>query len=660
MISDNGVGNNRNGSDTSSLDTPNNDASPSNSLQVSGESHSTPSRQSKRPLDFTNSRNSLFQESPDNTASQLFSKPSSSRRRSSLFESLPSRPRTRGDTSSSTLLENDFHPSTLTTQSEQNSRASNHPSLFGAVMRRFGTAMGTTTSSQAIATPTRKTLNNFDLADENTQSLMSPSGKSIMTFVNRFVMNSPFRFQSPKTKRKNHEKKNDHANQSPMKTPSPRKKRRLSDIENEDSRSSLDDNKNWQEVPIHEKKMVIVDWTLKSKVKLECSPGNNLQIAMGCHELFESLTYWQYSMTSLSNDQSESFKKNGLKAQRLDEVKEDSSTLDQNGDLAQSPSTLASKLTRLVRGPTASLSHTKRVKIPNLGREWQEAFRSLYLKWCKHIDVIAHNDDFDESLSDFYFYSLAEDHIVLFCVDELDAAPFYKPRVVISNCSQTFQEKLESLGVRQFEYPKKERTESMDSPSPGSTKKTKPMSPNVKDDLEALRRAQAYGENAGADVLVKVQKKAIPKSHSRNERRSFSVSGFDNVSLFFEVYLNLKGRMSLLSNGNTIEAFPTLLCRKIGPFLHASLKSSSIYPVKSKESNAYEVEGILLPCAIRNIVGYLATTFVRIDQDPRNEQNSQFQSRTFPKEKDAKEPKYMVVHAATENQSSHPFKLVLL
>ena len=169
-----------------------------------------------------------------------------------------------------------------------------------------------------------------------------------MTFVNRFVMNSPFRFQSPKSKRKDMDKQTSNENRSPIQTPSPRKRKRRLDIDDQDSRSSLDDNENWQEVPIRENQIEIVDWTLKNKIKLECNPGKDLNVAMGRHEFFESLRYWQYPISTDQAEQSDFVRKNKVKGQRLDKGKQEASQLGHDGDLTHSPSALATKLTQQV------------------------------------------------------------------------------------------------------------------------------------------------------------------------------------------------------------------------------------------------------------------------------------------------------------------------
>ena len=69
------------------------------------------------------------------------------------------------------------------------------------------------------------------------------------------------------------------------------------------------------------------------------------------------------------------------------------------------------------------------------------------------------------------------------------------------------------------------------------------LSPGVKSDLEALRRAQAFGEAAGADVFVKIKKTHPGLQQEQDEPKqklpkALRVSKWDNVLLFFEVYLN--------------------------------------------------------------------------------------------------------------------------
>jgi hypothetical protein len=648
---------------------------------------STPSHPPKKPIDLqsigrppslgTGSRSLVFKESPSNAESQFFSKPM--RRRSSLFETLPSRSRTRNEMSASslhqgnspsTILDDDFQ-STLFLPSGENPPSQGKrksSSLFGAVMKRFGAAVGSPVKNPMPTTPTRNSQLKMNSGDESGAGLTSPTGKSIMNFVKTFV-NSPFRFQSPKSKRKDMDRTEASAIPCVTKTPSPCRKRRRLDMSNEDSRSSLKENENWQEVPIDEKQMKIVDYSLRTKLSVECHTENHLRSLMAREDFQENLSYWQYPATpmvslSLQCDDSKVVEQSKKRLdgeqskKRLDEGGNgDTAHLDQTDcSMPLTPSDLAKKLTRLVRGDKAVLSRTNGGSTMNglstLGsqREWQEAFRSVYLNWCRKAEALMKNEESSDTALDTYFYCVAHDHVVVFRLDEAkgrEAAPNYLPRVIVSSFTQFFRGTLESMGVEGIEVFHEQSKKAAGGTSTATRQRSTPMSPNVKADLEALRRAQAYGENVGADFFVKQQKKATQKSNSDYERLPLSVSGLDNVSIFFEVYLNLLGRIA--SPSARKEALPTIYCRNVGPFLHASMKSLKVWPVKSKETDSVEVEGMILPCSVRKMVGHLAADFVKgVGQS----QNQRFLQG------DAGITGYMVVQAVTEKEPSHPLKML--
>jgi hypothetical protein len=254
------------------------------------------------------------------------------------------------------------------------------------------------------------------------------------------------------------------------------------------------------------------------------------------------------------------------------------------------------------------------------------------------------NGESSDTALDTYFYCVANDHVVVFRLDEAkgrEAAPNYSPRVIVSSFTKFFQGTLERMGVEKLDFFHEQSKEAAGGTSTATRQRSSPMSPNVKADLEALRRAQAYGENAGADFFVKLQKKATQKSAYDYERLPLSVSGREDVSLFFEVYLNLHGRIAAPSARK--EALPTIYCRNIGPFLHASMKSLKVWPVKSKETDSVEVEGMILPCSVRKMVGHLAADFLKGVGQSQNQRLLQ---------EDAGITGYMVVQAVTEKEPS--------
>jgi hypothetical protein len=216
------------------------------------------------------------------------------------------------------------------------------------------------------------------------------------------------------------------------------------------------------------------------------------------------------------------------------------------------------------------------------------------------------------------------------------------------------------------------------------------LSPGVRADLEALRRAQAFGESAGADVMVKVKKSGAGADEdgkgNENLPKAIRISGWENVSLFLEVYLNLFGD-TMGSGDNTAKEnsastaplslhvpkasnkrLPLLICPNangIGPFEHASLKSLRLFPVErvpaagsnkgepsTTHGNAIEICGIVLPCAVRKL---LLVTRNRILEDEKiaSASNSsrgrvgskQMSSAPQPRNDNSDSSKYVVLHS---------------
>jgi hypothetical protein len=557
-------------------------------------------------------------ESSGMAASQLFARPLV-RGRSSLFGSLTAKSRSRVDKSASefpqklsqdpTLLDDDFQSTTLPDESSNSFQQPNKKgsSLFGAVMLQFGS----TVASKVPSTPTRVHSTNSDSA----AGLMSPSGNAIMNIVNKFVMNSPFRFQSPKARRR----ALSTSSSSSVATPSPRKRRRL-DMDAMDSRSSLHDDENWLEAPIQNQQVEIRDWSLKTKLRLECHPPSCLPVVTANRDWMETLRYWEYSVDALLplNKQGsiQASQNTGKKGSKEDPP----SAVDQTVD-GTCPD-LATTLIRSVKGPNAPFSRPNKERDASSQTrqgEWQEALRSLFLNWCRTVENLG-AENVDEAILDCYCYCMAEDHLVLFRVDATAESPYYAPRVLISSCSDQFQDELKKTGVSQITY----LDDGTPQNAPPGKQSDLPMSPTVKADLEALRRAQAYGHVAGADVSIKFQTKKTSQPASLSTQQQMApvtVSGFDDVWCFFEVYLNSFGRVKT----DASEALPTLVCRGLGPFLHSSMKSLKVYPVKHQkgaegnDSGAVEIEGMILPCTIRKLVGSSAarlTSFVE-QQSPK-------------------------------------------
>lgn len=284
-------------------------------------------------------------------------------------------------------------------------------------------------------------------------------------------------------------------------------------------------------------------------------------------------------------------------------------------------------------------------------REWQEAFRSLYLLWLQRIQGSKHESD----RLNVYFYAVADDHVVLFRMscgatnakakgestldgnrDELDYSsrhPWAKPEIVVSTMGQDVRDQLRSMGVcwkllerygsvTKAPFHEKEPTnhpngnsKKNDKLSVGLSMTTLNDSPTVQD-LIALKRAQATGKTAGADVSFQIRRPIQGTEQQQFQTQSpLYLEGWDDCLAFCEVYFNRIGQLSQNTASDLRRANktvmpprdpPVLLCRNLGPFLHASLKTLEWKnPAQSGErfGNEARISGIILPCAARSLMG---------------------------------------------------------
>eukprot|EP00980_Cylindrotheca_fusiformis_P020543 scaffold7623_cov123-Cylindrotheca_fusiformis.AAC.2 len=624
-------------------------STPLHQPKIQGNSQST----EMQPSLGTGSRSRTFRDSLKST-DHIFSKPM--RRRSSLFESLPSRSQTRNELSISSLLERTSPPTVLDESFQSTLPVSRgdaptqgkkkKSSLFGAVMKRFGGTEQLQMANPTPATPMKDSRPRNYRGNDSIRDVTSPSGKSIVNVLRDFV-NSPFRFKSPKSKQrvvgKAEPRSESHS------SPSPHQKRRRLNLSNDDSQSSWKENDSWQEVPFDAKQVRIIDYTLRTKLSIECNKESSLRSVVSRESFLSLLSYWQYptvpiASSSPSVDEAGVVEpgKNNLEGGKGSKSRPNES---ERGLPNTTKRCLAEKLDRLVRGESSVMSraHVYDCSLAKSGRssigsrrEWQEAFRSVYLNWCRKGEALMNKEVSQDTVFDTYFYCVANDHIVLFRFDERSqgqCTAYCAPRVIVSSATHFFREKLESMGVEAIESLDEASREEAHRTSQATGQNRSPMSPSVKADLEALRRAQTNGENAGADVFVKLAKRNHMKSSIDYDRIAISVTGPDNVSLFFEVYLNLFG--CIAPPGMKCESLPTIYCRNVGPFLHASMKSLNIRPIKSSDTDSAEVEGMILPCSLREAVGHITTDLVK--RVGRSDDGASG---------------YMVIQAATEKATS--------
>ncbi len=390
------------------------------------------------------------------------------------------------------------------------------------------------------------------------------------------------------------------------------------------------------------------------------------------------------------------------------------------GDQGEAPNPakqqLAKDLMQLVRGPNAKYSRKRVLQehfwweeeptttihnnnnkdaIETSRRQWQDSLRSLYFNYRRRVLNENHSRDSIKSMVlDTYFYAIGRDHSVLFRVamgNDIDNAV---PIVLVSSTSESFRKKLESHGMNLSrkcddndddkeviqllesiqERESREKRKLIEAAAEAARKSKRifqNVTQDVKADLEALRRAQAFGETAGADVNVRVKKKdedAADEDGGKEKEtlpKGIEISGWDNVSLFVEVYSNLYGD-AMGEDANTgattfrdpkssHKILPLLVCPNtadFGAFEHATLKRLSLFPGEqtpnSKEknhaqdtsTNAMEIRGIVLPCALRTI---LLVARNRILQD---EKRFSVSTNSRKKNDDSDSSRYVVLHSS--------------
>jgi hypothetical protein len=617
-------------------------------------------------------------------------------------------------------------------RSQQQQQNQSKSSLFGTVMRKLGTGLTDVLlpNGSPFTKHKRNRTQSVDDDDEGVNDgvdggfsnvdveattnvsanlLTSPSGKTLLDFVNKF--NSPFKFQSPqKAKRRLLDSPTHNNNartsttQTQQYTTSP-KRRRLNMVEGHlspgrsHSRSSLrdddDDDVNWKEVPIVDnKRLEILDWTVRTQVRIEfhslspstCdiqshTPDNNrnnnnmLWNLMVNKEWKDALIYWEYQSKPFQQ-QSESTNENQELVHKSIRGKGRHVSLQNNFtiDTLKQGSTLpnatqeraillARSLIQSVRGPIARFSRNIRrtddmdelrnesaspiLYNQKLILQWQQSLRSLYVNYAREINSSLYEGETEResaavTIGETYFYCIGEDHVVLFRVIEAEGHTADKktliPSILVSSSSESCRRKLEDLGLggivllNTIEERENEFLLAHIDARQRTLEATQTlMSPSVKADLEALRRARAYGESAGADVYVKVGKstqpvaKAIPQQY-----KAIKLSGWENVSLFLEFYLNSFGNIHASERDMTVSSSmypfqgqarydtqpqPPIL---IGDgarasFEHASMRMLNVFPVARTARDEAEVRttetmtsidicGIILPGAVRRMV----------------------------------------------------------
>lgn len=476
--------------------------------------------------------------------------------------------------------------------------AGTRSSLFGAVMQRTSSS----STNDASSTPTKQRNNNAMSASTPLQkshlpwndvttpssssrsksflSAKSPGGFALLKVLES--MASPFRH-----------KEDQDAN------------------EDEEEHSPVADARieEWQEGFLRENTIGVVDWSLKRKLRLECHPGSCLPNPSDGQNATSS---WQHpAMYPLPTfDENET-----------DASQEVSATM-------LHPSL---QLSELVRGRNALLHRLVRQDArlwkQRRNRQWQEAFRSLFMKWMKQVEAL--QNDWDEqggvspqTAMQTYFYAMAPGQTILFRIgmeDKTDHKSRIVPMIISSSTTHQMRSKLRSMGAKLFYHHDKsvEFEESVMERRKAEKKVAENETEEVHQELEALRRAQAHGETAGADVSIATKTKSAATMKSPRSIPPLCLVGEDDCFAFFEFYLNTMGRDSTWVKGSG--DVPLLLSRKIGPFMHASMQSLTV--TSRRETNestsqqdhhaAIELRGPILPCAMAELISTAASRMMQ-------------------------------------------------
>ena len=240
-------------------------------------------------------------------------------------------------------------------------------------------------------------------------------------------------------------------------------------------------------------------------------------------------------------------------------------------------------------------------------QEWRVAFRSLFFKWLAlHSQQAATNGDLSidaMSIADDYFYSLSKHQSVLFRWNTTDSDELV-PEIILSSSTPALRRKLIAMGVSlslvtNMNGLGTEWDESLLHDLDGLPS----CADSHDEDLEGMKKSKTVG---GASVRVS---KPTRKKTAISPRLipPLLVKGAPDCLAFYEVYLNTVGCvMEKYASPLVITEVPTLLCRKVGPFVNSTMKQQGLFVNEEASNHSAEISGFLLPCAVRQIAGSLA------------------------------------------------------
>ena len=303
--------------------------------------------------------------------------------------------------------------------------------------------------------------------------------------------------------------------------------------------------------------------------------------------------------------------------------------------------------------------------------EWTEAFRSMYYTWLERIDglrMVDHELLSVDAVARTYFYLVSQSQTILFrCqvqhhrkdddVEDEDDAYTVEPVIVLSSTTSGLRSELRHMGVSIFvlddesiERPGQDQDEEgqderaidnlfdesvfdFKADSSERSKVEEDEARKVREELEALRRAGAQGNAAGAEISVSIGKKKESMSQEVRGKdrdqifRPLYVKGDEDCMAVFELLLNTRGCFfgGEDDDDGAKSDVPLLLHRSLGPTKNASigtlsetmrldenyneLKMLRDREVKISDAPAddetlakLQINGPILPCAFRDLI----------------------------------------------------------
>jgi hypothetical protein len=356
----------------------------------------------------------------------------------------------------------------------------------------------------------------------------------------------------------------------------------------------------WEEAPLRK----ILDWTIKGKIRIECHPPSCLpkNSIQESQNWIECLQYWQYPMD-------------------LSDREEDNLDLKPKSKLIASSSLsikdMAKKMIDPVKGTKAYIPHLLRsdqgLTEIRRRRNWQEAFRCLSQKWSYRIET---------GDTEAYFYAATDHRVILF--RPVLMGNNVTPMIVFSTTTEGFRSQLQRRGVELHSlhgisnYISAATLSGVESDLKSMNQRSDKLFSSESfeedeslfmSDLEAIRKAQAFGETAGAEFSIKAPLPINRRSRRCSRRLGGDVEVDEEEEALLAMYLtgfdDCATVITILLN-ETYEDNEPLLITRMGSFQNSTTKSLATVALQqtpmNSENSWIELLGPILPCVLPSMI----------------------------------------------------------